>query len=146
MEDEKKESKFNFNLENCKEITFANTINTLNIYTGTEPENQEPEQFPFAKAIPESLRTGLLLIAWNKLREGKLLKEDYTLNTTQGGAKYIAMKISEMHNRSLPDDQDKKNEWRPFELLWGIKKNNLKAKDNPGEDVQAQIDRIFNSI
>lgn len=107
---------------------------------------EEKAKLTFEEAIPEKLRTGIILPAWNRLRDENLLKEDYTLNTTFGGAKYIAKKICEMHNRTLPDSQDKKNKWRPFELLWGIEKNTLKVKGNPGKEIQAQIDKIFNNI
>lgn len=89
----------------------------------------------FEDAIPEHLRTGRLLVAWNQLVKEGILTHDYQLaeDTSLSAAKYIVGCFCLNMGRNI---------WTPFEQFWGIK--NLRcAKNNTRKEVQNTIDKIF---
>lgn len=115
---------------------------------GIQINNQEPQNSSktpksensssWEEAIPEYLRTGKLLVAWNKLRDAGLLDKDYHLakNVSKAAANYIVMGFC---------DGKKKKEWKPFEEFWGL--TNLKvAKGQFSKEQNETISQIFMNL
>lgn len=83
---------------------------TSEIHTGDDEDIKQPS---WEEAIPEWLRTGKLLIAWNELRKAEILDDDYRL--MNGGSKAEAHFLVTCFCQ-----QKKKNTWKPFEDFWGF--------------------------
>ncbi len=97
------------------------------------PQDSQPS---WAEAIPEWLRTGKLLIAWNELRKADILDDDYRL--MNGGSKAEAHFLVTCFCQ-----QKKKNTWKPFEDFWGFTdlKHGKGAFSKEQEDVISEIFR-----
>ncbi len=123
------------NLEFGKGITSAKSVNEQEVEDAVVIEEQRPS---WEEAIPEYLRTGKLLVAWNKLRDAGLLDKDYHLakNVSKAAANYIVMGFC---------DGKKKKEWKPFEEFWGL--TNLKvAKGQFSKEQNETISQIFMNL
>lgn len=123
------------NLEFGKGITSAKSVNVQEVEDAVVIEEQRPS---WEEAIPEYLRTGKLLVAWNKLRDAGLLDKDYHLakNVSKAAANYIVMGFC---------DGKKKKEWKPFEEFWGL--TNLKvAKGQFSKEQNETISQIFMNL
>lgn len=121
------------NLEFGKGITSAKSVNVQEIEDAVEIEDTRPS---WEEAIPEWLRTGKLLIAWNELRKADILDDDYRL--MNGGSK------AEAHFLVTCFCQQKKNNmWKPFEYFWGFTdlKHGKGAFSKEQEDVISEIFR-----
>lgn len=98
-------------------------------------EEEDNKPLSFEDAIPEHLRTGRLLVAWNQLVKEGILTHDYQLgeDTSKSTAKYLVECFCLNKGR---------NYWTSFEQFWELK--NLRCvKDLPRKEVRDAIDKIF---
>lgn len=135
-----------------KVINFEETGGVATFYTATYPWNLaeamsvkywdirnpilETISPQWEQAIPKFLRDGILRNAWEELRRSGLLNADYTLATDvkKGTARLIAEQFN-VRYRTIT--KIKKNSWKPFEVLWGIK--NLQQSTRKGSSEKENI-------
>ena len=90
------------------------------------------------EAVPEWLRTGKLLIAWNELRKVDILDDDYRL--MNGGSKAEAHFLVTCFCQ-----QKKKNTWKPFENFWGFT-DLIHGKGAFSKEQEDVISEIFRNL
>ena len=101
-------------------------------------EEEDSKPLSFEDAIPEHLRTGRLLVAWNQLAKEGILTHDYKLaeGISNPAAKYLVERFCLNKGR---------NYWTSFEQFWELK--NLRCvKDLPRKEVRDAIDKIFYNL
>ena len=101
-------------------------------------KNNTPDAPPsWEECIPEYLRSGIMCEIWIKLKKSGLLTEDYQLakGVSKSAAKYIAESMC--HKK-----KSKRNEWKPFEKLWGLK-DLLHAGTDFNKEQEEIISKIF---
>lgn len=92
-------------------------------------------------AIPEWLRTGKLLIAWNELRKADILREDYQLREKKAA---VAYRLVEGFHQAWVDLNGKRGNkpWKYFEDFWGFE--NLKTRGGSiSKESETVITKIF---
>lgn len=151
MEDEKKESKFNFTFDSCNNITVAERIDTVNNYANKEAEKQKKERPTFEEAIVKrGFGTGLFMAAWNQLRNEGFLTEDYQLGekTSRKTAAVMIAAFSNKYNE-INGIKNGENLWKPFESFWDKEhlKNDLKQASSENQsDEEKKIYKIFREL
>lgn len=105
---------------------------------GAAGEQIEEDLPSFEEAIPEYLRTGKLLVAWNKLRKAGILNEDYRLadDVSNAAAHFMVTCFCE---------KKKNNEWKPFEQFWGLKDLRW-SKCEFSKEQELKISTIFREL
>ena len=126
-----------------QEINIHGGTNYIN---GAKPENDKTLQDrpQWEHVIPQYLRTDKWSTAWQKLREQGFLDENYQLteeiiadeDEAKRIARYIATSFIKMNG---------KNEWTPFEKLWGME--NLRTiKADPEKENKSKLEGIFSHL
>lgn len=114
---------------------------TSEIHTGDEEDKILPS---WEEVIPEWLRTGKLLIAWNELRRDGVLREDYQLKEKKAA---VAYRLVEGFHQAWEELTGRKGNkpWRYFEDFWGFE--NLKTRGGSiSKESETAITKIFREL
>lgn len=129
------------NIKNLIDLASDDEIQLAELTEVTEGEDNGDGQEEWKKVIPLYLRTGTWEKKWNMLMEEGFLDSNYHLTEEIMKDRKLAKRIAHFIASSFVKTNGK-NEYAPFEELWGLK--NLRTiKADPDEEYNTKLIRIF---